>query len=63
MRSQCEIHTLNVYQSPHPQSQTPPAHSQPWKPWAVLAGYTLRSFLTSSYRFLGDKPSRKTGAQ
>lgn len=40
----------------------PPAHSQPWKPRVVLVGCTLRSFLASSYRFLGDKLSRETGA-
>lgn len=44
------------------QCLTPTCHSHPWKPWAVLVGCTLRSFLTSSYRFPGNKLSRETGA-
>ena len=40
-----EVHPLNVYQGLHPHQNrrncmclTPLAHSQRWKPWAVLAG-------------------------
>ena len=69
LRSQVEVHILNVYQGPHLFQNRrdvtvpdPTCHSHPWKPWAVLVGCTLRSFLTSSYRFPGNKLSRETGA-
>lgn len=67
LRSQVEVHILDVYQGPHlfqnrrdrPQCLTPPAIVIPGSLGLCAGWLHSEGFLTSSYRFPGDKLSRE----